>query len=650
MTGPHILPAPRSYTPGKASFQLGRAVRLILPPGADDHDRFAARQLGARIDAVRRGRAILEQRWDIEPAAPAVVLLRADRDAAFAARCGIELPALPAQGYRLVVEPALVTIIGADAPGLFYGAVTLSQMIDGDAVACGTVDDAPALPVRGVMHDVSRGKVPTLETLYGLVDDLAGWKVNHLQLYTEHAFRFRKHPLIGRDAGPLTPEQMIALDEYCRARHVMLVPNLATFGHMHPILTLKPYRHLAEDEARAWCLNPLDEGSYALLDDLLGELLPNFSAPLFNANCDETYGLGEQKSKPRADEIGVGRLYLEHIQRLHRLVTEKYGRRMMMWGDIIVKYPDLIAELPEDMICLDWWYEATRDWDLSKRFADAGREFYVCPGTSSWNGLFPRVANACGNIRNFAAAGHQYGATGMLNTDWGDGGHYNLLGYSYHGFAYGAQAAWNPEFDDDAFDAGFGALTFGEQGGAVAQAIRLLGEANDRVGIPIGNASVTLRFLREATLTGKHLRQAEPEKLRAAQEAAREAGELLRGAQGKRSARPDLTAELLFAAEQVAWSLDKATWTAETRAGWAAGNNAWFAERGAALRELRGDLGRQKKRFESLWLARAVPAGLADNLARYDEVAADLRAAEATVRAAHATVGAGEAAPALPDQ
>jgi hypothetical protein len=38
------------------------------------------------------------------------------------------------------------------------------------------------------MLDVSLDKVPTMGSLYRLIDHLASWKINELQLYTEHNF------------------------------------------------------------------------------------------------------------------------------------------------------------------------------------------------------------------------------------------------------------------------------------------------------------------------------------------------------------------------------------------------------------------------------------------------------------------------------
>jgi hexosaminidase len=51
------------------------------------------------------------------------------------------------------------------------------------------------------------------------------------------------------------------------------------------------------------------------------------------------------------------------------------------------------------------------------KFVAAGiKDFYVCPGTSSWNTLTGRTKNAIGNLRNAAVNGHATGAEGYLIT------------------------------------------------------------------------------------------------------------------------------------------------------------------------------------------------------------------------------------------
>ena len=114
---------------------------------------------------------------------------------------------LPAQGYTLSIATGGVTLTGADDAGCFYGRATLAQLarLHDGGLPIGTIRDHPDLAIRGVMLDVSRDKVPTTETLYALVDRLASWKVNQVQLYSEHTFAYRNHPEVHADASPFSP-------------------------------------------------------------------------------------------------------------------------------------------------------------------------------------------------------------------------------------------------------------------------------------------------------------------------------------------------------------------------------------------------------------------------------------------------------------
>jgi hexosaminidase len=58
---------------------------------------------------------------------------------------------------------------------------------------------------------VSRDKVPTMDTLYDLIDQLSDWKVNQIQLYIEHTFAYRGHETVWKDASPFTGNAVFIL-------------------------------------------------------------------------------------------------------------------------------------------------------------------------------------------------------------------------------------------------------------------------------------------------------------------------------------------------------------------------------------------------------------------------------------------------------
>ena len=369
------------------------------------------------------------------------------------------------EGYRLTIGADGIHIVAHDAAGAFYAAMTMKQLArqaDGAGeLPCLRIEDWPDFPHRGVMLDISRDKVPTMKTLYALVDLLAEWRINQLQLYTEHTFAYRQHREVWEDASPMTGEQVMALDAYCRQRFIELAPNQNSFGHLHRWLKHPRYRHLAEmpdgfqspwgsGSNDPFSLCPLEPGSLELLAELYDELLPHFSSRQFNVGCDETFELGLGRSRAACEERGVGRVYLEFLLKIHQLV-QRHGRTMQFWGDIVLHYPDLIPELPKDIIALEWGYEADHPFAKNgQKFAQAGVPYYVCPGTSSWNAIAGRTANALGNLWNAAQSGQAlrraqdeaHGAIGYLITDWGDNGHWQHLPISFLGYAYGAAVSW----------------------------------------------------------------------------------------------------------------------------------------------------------------------------------------------------------------
>ena len=178
------------------------------------------------------------------------------------------------------------------------------------------------------------------------------------------------------------------------------------------------------------------------MTSLYDELLPHFSSRMINVGCDETFDLGVGRSRVECERRGKGRVYLDFLLKIYE-ATQSRGHQMQFWGDIVMEHPELVTELPQDLIALEWGYEAKHPFDdHGAKFAQAGLQFYVCPGTSSWNSIAGRTHNALGNLLNAAENGLKHGASGYLITDWGDNGHWQVLPVSYLGFAAGAAYAW----------------------------------------------------------------------------------------------------------------------------------------------------------------------------------------------------------------
>jgi hexosaminidase len=502
-----LLPQPKELVLNEGLCILDEKTLIVIPAEAGERSFFAARQLQEEMWQELDDPPPIVKAY-APPRAENVVLLVCGPEEA--AAFGLEPvavdapPAVAGQAYALAVEPHRVVLYAAEPAGLFYAVQTLCQLIRSEGLGLPTLQirDWPTLAYRGLMLDVSRRKVPTLATLKMLVEQLSHYKLNVFQLYTEHTFRFPHHPKIGAGCGSLSSEDMLDLDEVSRKHHVELMPNLNSFGHQRSLLMLPEYQHLAETEL-LWTLSPAFEETYALLDDLFADLLPAFSSTTFNAGCDETWDLGRGQTKAQAGEIGVGRVYLDHILRVRDLAA-RFGYRIQVWGDILLHHPELIGEVPDDVTLLDWHYDPADEYPTARTFGEAGRKFWVCPGVGSWNSLFPRLYGANRNIRNFVRDGVAAGAEGMLNTEWGDYGHYQPLGPSWYGYIFGATQGWTGgTTSDEEFDAAIGPLFFGDDHDVIMAAIHSLARTNDLPGVHIRNRSNTVLALFDEPLTGE---------------------------------------------------------------------------------------------------------------------------------------------------
>ena len=241
-----LLPRPREASLGGTAWRIGGEVVL------------AASDLGVVVE-----RAILDLASQLQLVR--VALRRVDDNSAGGAdgpsssghRIALVLDPAASdhpQGYRLSIDGGGVRIAAPRPIGVAYGIATLRQWLrlhpapaDSGArsVPALAVRDRPDFEHRGVLQDISRNKVPSLDTLCALIDRFAGWKINQLQLYMEHTFAYRGHEVVWRGADPLTAEEVRRLASHCAARGIELVPNQNSFGHFHRWLIHPPYRSLA---------------------------------------------------------------------------------------------------------------------------------------------------------------------------------------------------------------------------------------------------------------------------------------------------------------------------------------------------------------------------------------------------------------------
>ena len=353
------------------------------------------------------------------------------------------------ESYTLDVAENAIAITAGGPAGAFYAIQTLRQLFTQPEIPCLHIEDAPDFSHRGFYHDITRGRISTLETLLNLVEDMAYYKLNSLQLYVEHVFPFKETADIVAKTDCITPEELKAVEAACKDNFIEFIPSLSTFGHMYEILELPKYKHMAvlsqfetlknfwDSRQRHHTLNPLAEGSEELVQSLIDQYYPLFESNFFNICCDETFDLDKY---PVCDD--PGKAYADFVKKIIAMVKAR-GKDVMMWADILLKHPEVIDDIPEDTIFLNWNYKQEPPEENIAALANLGKKQILCPGNSAWYRLCEDVEVEEGNICRMAHFAKKYNALGILNTNWGDWGHPANLELGMYGLVLGAEKSWS---------------------------------------------------------------------------------------------------------------------------------------------------------------------------------------------------------------
>ena len=408
---------------------------------------------------------------------------------------------LDKQGYVIRVTDSGVLVAGRTAQGLFYGVQTLRQLLRPEgpggkllAMPALVIRDWPSMEWRGVSDDISRGPIPTVDYLKMQIRTLAEYKINLLGFNMEHVFDFQTQPLVSpKEAAPkeaaLTPAEIKQLVDYAGKYYVTLLPEQQAFGHLHQFLKYEIYSDLAETP-HGHVLTPTKPKTYDFIRQVYGEVVPLFPGPFFHIGSDETFELGLGQTKALAAQQGLGRVYLEHLQKVFEIM-QPYHKQLMFWGDIAVKYPELLTILPKDMIAVPWDYDPKPSYEnIITPYTNAGLRVVVAPGAGNWGVIWPNLESAFVNIRNFVRDGQKHQAIGALNTTWNDDGE-SLVDMTWPALVFGAAASWQPgESSIDDFKNSYDWAFYRNEGDTFSGVLENLDRAHTLLaGVKLNNAS-----------------------------------------------------------------------------------------------------------------------------------------------------------------
>lgn len=352
------------------------------------------------------------------------------------------------QGYILVSTESKLLIEASSLQGIFYGIQSLIQLLNSsqDKLSINEMRilDFPALRIRGVSDDISRGQAPTIDNLKKFIKELSHFKINQYYLvYMQDMFRYTKYPEIGRNRGSYSKEEIKELHDYAKRHFVELIPIFQTVGHWENILSHPDYWKYGEFPGSN-SLNLANEEIYELLDEMIGELSEGFKSDYIHIGADESWDVGKVASKNYVDEISIGKAYLNHYKRVYEIV-KKYGyKKVIIYHDILYKYEEILEGLPKDIIIMYWKYRPEKDHPILKKIKSFGFPIIVSPSIMDYNRIFPSIGKYEKNITNLVKLGYENGVIGEVTSSWGDYRNKEIRENRFYGFIFSALVGWDP--------------------------------------------------------------------------------------------------------------------------------------------------------------------------------------------------------------
>ena len=435
-----LVPQPQQVHYGSGKLRVrGLGIRLLAEPSTED--RFAASQLSNCLTDVAEEPIRVSQ----GETGVAQIALKRTGDIGALPLTGEHPGPTSREAYTLKLTPERGEIQAASSAGLFYGVQTVCQLIEGNAAEATLpeveIHDWPALAYRGTMVDMSHGPMPTEAEIKRQLDFLARWKANQYYLYSEASIELAGYPLLNPD-GRLSKDEVRRIIAYGRERHIDVIPNVELYAHLHDLFRVEKYSELS-DLPHGVEFDSSNPGVMSVLSDWINQLADLFPSPFVSIGFDETFQI-EMAVKQQGASATATRLFVKQLTEVTRLFQQR-GKHVMAWADIMVRYPDIVAELPPGLIAVAWYYTADPNDREYKHWLGPlvakNVPHFVQPGVTSWAQITPDFDTSFENIDTFIAAGRKSGALGVINSVWTDDGQI-LMRMSLPAIAYGAAAEW----------------------------------------------------------------------------------------------------------------------------------------------------------------------------------------------------------------
>jgi hypothetical protein len=285
----------------------------------------------------------------------------------------------------------------------------------------------------GVMIDMSRNAVMSLDGLKRFLPLLKKMGYNCVMLYTEDTYEVDNEPYFGYMRGRYTKEEMKEIDAFAASLGISVIPCIQTLAHLNAIFRWKKFPNDCDD-----ILLTDDERTYELIENMLSTLSECFTSRKIHIGMDEANMLGRGRHLDKHGYETVNAIMKRHLERICK-IAKKYDYELMVWSDMFFrpwnngKYvipkkeipKEVIDSLPSSVIPVYWDYYQSKISvydDMLENHKQLSDKTWFAGGAWSWLGFVPFNQFTLKTMIPALHACKEHQIKDIIFTMWGDDG------------------------------------------------------------------------------------------------------------------------------------------------------------------------------------------------------------------------------------
>tara|TARA_Y100000780_G_C13669749_1_gene411919 strand:- start:312 stop:1937 length:1626 start_codon:yes stop_codon:yes gene_type:complete len=281
-------------------------------------------------------------------------------------------------------------------------------------------------------HVDLRVQIMPMPTLKALAKEIYALGFNTLIMEWEATYPYKQHSIISNRYA-YSREELTEFINYSEGLGLDVIPLQQSLGHAEYILMHERYAYLRADKRNLSQIDPTQlDAARDFFTELYSDMLSTHQSQYVHIGGDETRILDckrcQEKWGDDGEELGKSKLYVEYMTMIAEIVIAQ-GKTPLLWADMILAHPDAIADMPKNVIYIDWNY----GWKFD-RFGENPRTLIKEYGLKFWGASSIRsspddyhVTSWSKHMKNqavYVSYARESGFEGMVLTSWSTSGEY----------------------------------------------------------------------------------------------------------------------------------------------------------------------------------------------------------------------------------